>query len=229
MSQGKVSREVLEAPKPHLGHEWWHEPVYRSLEHLRQGLPHQQTRALVLHSGCSGVLAEKVVLDSFGAQVGVCIGADLKGASQRFVMDNIPGLTHFYSTIDELIDGGGSCLVHKSTCSHISGQRPDFAVFGPPCQPFSTQRTKTGNSSKTGSSGRHPSFHVTMKKVPDYVRKYRPHICIVEQVQTFMHVMEDGIAPAEVFIQDFGKAFEAVRAVELDASVWLDMQRPRPA
>jgi hypothetical protein len=171
-------------------------------------------------------MTEKLVMDSLGIQTSTVIGCDSKFAAQRFCIDNVPGITHLFGCLDDMIDMAGNCVIHGQSCS-MPSHEVDMAVFGPPCQPFSNQRQKSGSSSRTGGVERHPSFYITMVRVVDYIRKHRPKVFIMEEVDAFGDLNDEGRVPLNDFVLSISRFFAAVRVVNLDLASWVQVSRPR--
>jgi site-specific DNA-cytosine methylase len=169
---------------------------------------------------------EKYVLDVLGIDVQDFVACDTKPAARRFMLANTSGLTHVFGPLTDLVQGEGRCAVHGETCS-VSRERPDLAVLGPPCQPFTKLRQKKGTSTRTGTVTGHPLFDVTMRQTIQYVERYKPRICVVEQVPAFGEMDSRGDTPLETFVAEFSRHFGAVRVVDLDESLWVCASRPR--
>jgi hypothetical protein len=213
--------------------QWWARPIFTALEHIRRARPKHQSRPIVLHSACTGTFAEKLACDALGLVVGECVGADLKPASRRFVESNVSGVIHFFQSLQELTQSRGHCLMHGSDCTlraaSDGGRRPDFAIFGPPCQPFTRQRARSGTTVRTGCSEAHPQYDVTMRGIVSYIAAHRPLVSIIEQVPAFAAMDGNGTVPIESFLRDLQPYVAAVRVVELEQETWVNVCRTRPA
>jgi hypothetical protein len=199
-------------PESHSGTRWWHEPLWMSMLHKRLNLQ-DQCRPISLVSGCSGIFVERTMCDMLDIKISHAVGCDIKRAAQRYVADNVVGVDHFLTNIDELIDGVGKCTLHNAECQVGIDGRPDIAMFSPPCQPFTKQRGKSGKTLKSGPVGKHPTFYITMKKVPVYCQKHKPLVAIVEQVEGFLLMTDTGEEHAVTFTRDFGKSNSAVASL----------------
>ena len=206
--------------------QWWAKPMWQAMEHLRRGLPKEQSRKLVLHSACTGTFMEKFVMDVFGMSIGECIGCDPKRASQEFVKANISGVTHFFNDLDDLVNLSGRCSKHDGEC-HVQQSQPDFFVMGPPCQPHTGYRYKQGKTTKTGSVKSHPDYVVISEKFPRYIKKFLPLVAIVEEVTGFGDDLPDGTNCLEDLVSFLSEHYEAVRVVDLNPISWLKISRPR--
>jgi hypothetical protein len=198
---------------------------------LRRALPKHQKRDIVLHSACTGTFAERLAFDALGMKVGKCIGADPKPASKRFVLSNFTGVSHYFQTLQELTVGRGQCALHGAGCQMDGDGGADFAIFGPPCQPFTRQRARTDRSGATSrqsaDSAGHPLYDVTMKDIIAYVAARRPHVVIIEQVPAFATMDSSGSTPITAFLQDLSRHVAAARVVELEQEDWINVCRTR--
>lgn len=167
------------------------------------------------------------MLDALQIPVSECIACDSKASVQRFAKSNIAGLSHYFTQMSGLIRGSGYCVVHGRTCAIDGGPRPDIAILGPLCQPFSSLRQKTGASSRTGSARQHPLYSVTFEDTPAYIERYKPLIIVIELVSAFGEAGPDGRCALDEFLVFFRKFYPSVRVINLDANTWLEVSGPR--
>jgi site-specific DNA-cytosine methylase len=96
-------------------------------------------------------------------------------------------VTHCVSDAMDLLDRGATkCVWHGNSCSGVSPQcgRLDLMTFGPPCQPFTRKRVKSGKG-KQGGAEEHPDFHLATDSLLQIVDTWRPRGLTIEQVPEF--------------------------------------------
>jgi site-specific DNA-cytosine methylase len=170
---------------------------------------------------------ESFIFRALGAQVGTCIASDVKASAGKFAIENHgSAITHYFESLQEMTEGVGKCRIHKTTCN-IATTTPDMFIAGPPCQPFSQQRYRSGTSSKTSAAKAHPDYQVTFSLIIDHIKKFKPRVFLLEQVPGFGEQQRDGSEPLREFIRLIGPYFEACRVVELKASTWASISRDR--
>ncbi len=199
---------------------WWSKPLYQSLEHVLHSLG--QARPLTLDSACSGLCTEAMVCDVMGIKVGSVRACDPKASARQFMEVNLP--ERMPKVIyEDMANMAIFCDVDEGC------EPPDMFIAGPPCQPFSEFRPRSGETARTGKPEQHPAFDVTMKELPSLMESRRPKLAIIEQVigldasyrlgspDSFMTELVDKLATI----------FDAVRVLELNSDVWITMSRPR--
>ena len=88
---------------------------------------------------------------------------------------------HMHNTMSDQTVGAG-CLLHPKSEECNLGQGHSLAVFGTPCPPFSTMRTKRFQE---GSVKSHQLHDVTFKESVQWLQSFRPAAAILEQVAGF--------------------------------------------
>lgn len=220
---------VVAQPVAPEGCGWWLNPLWKSLEHIRQSLP-RESRPLRVVSVCTGLGAEAMIFDALDIPYEVICACDLKKGSIKFVAANFPKVKHFFASIECVAERKGFCLIHGRDCDLSAEGRADIVVGGPPCQPFTRFREHSDRTARTAANAKdHPDWEVTFKFLPRVLAVWKPWFALVEQVMGF-----DGQGDVEnrsqlvIFCQQMMKQFSAVRVMELHNSDWIDVNRDRP-
>lgn len=188
----------------------------------------------------------------FRFKMGTLSGSDLKPQSFDMVRKNFPELGHFFQSLDDQLNGR-DCLIHPggkcNECNPAEMECPDLAVTGTPCQPFSKQRVKR---SAPGSVASHKSYNTTMKDLIAWLDAHSPKCAVVEQVEG-MEARESASSPTSPLDSLLGHTSDQhhvlrflqmiaekkdwenggsnggyhTHVFHLDASLWIDMSRPR--
>jgi hypothetical protein len=97
-------------------------------------------------------------------------GCDRKRAAQEFCRLMYPDkLQHFWTTF--LAVQEGSCALHPGRqCSAESMPMPDLSVQGLPCQPWTQQRVRNGQSAREQAEEMHPDYGTVMDVFARYPR-----------------------------------------------------------
>ncbi len=160
------------------------------------------------------------------------MAADKKAASFQFVSQSFQNKKpcHFFSKVEDVFRGQGKCKIHggkgKGVCSLISGEdlrdadRPDLAIAGFPCQPFSKARVEVeGGTAKQGRASQHPGYHLTLEGFPQYLHDFRPRGFILDQVHGFSDKSRelDGL-DGDTFLEHFAKKCSDLYLIRMQAS-----------
>jgi Holliday junction resolvasome RuvABC endonuclease subunit len=214
------------------GTEWWARPLRDCLMHKRTELPRLQSRSLSVASVCSGTGVENFVMQNLGINVGTYVCADVKQASRTFCKNNHSEITHMFTDLRQLSDPEQvCCTLHpgSSGAQACNAEAFEFDIMfaGPPCQPFTTRRQKTGSSARSGQANVHPDLEVTMQALPELLKTRRPKIAVIEQVLGFGTALPDGTIPLHTLLAPLKEFYPAVRVVEMSASLWSEVPRDR--
>ncbi len=105
--------------------------------------------------------------------VQILLACDKKPASFRCVSAHSHA-EHFFKNVADVNTRVGKCLVHpKRAKCDVPSMRADMAVFGPPCQPHTVNRPRSGATPKTGPTEGHP-LRLVMSEVLLYIEQHRP-------------------------------------------------------
>lgn len=155
---------------------------------------------------------------------------DTKKASQEFISANFRGtVAHMFGQIDDHIACVGKChMPGHTTCSIDASSRPDILCAGPPCQPWTKQRGKTGASKLTSAAEFHPGFRTTMDKLPALLSARQPLGAIIEEVPGLLSPnKKSGTSAAEALVAALSETFAGVEIVQLDSETWGKVSRKR--
>lgn len=209
------------------GISWWLEPLWTSLAHLRQSLPRETTRPLLIESACVGTFSESMVLKALGIPFQAIVASDKKAAAQKFIKENSLPVEHVFASFEEQIAGHGFCKQHAQDCGIPleTLKHPDILIAGFPCQPFSTCRVKSGTTARTGHAGAHPDSRVGFNEIADLLSTREPKTALFEQVKGFDSAQGGYL---DKFIDEIlSRHFAAIRVVELNLSTWCTATRDR--
>ena len=129
-----------------------------------------------------------------------------------------------------LWSGGGKCFTCKSPlCTHGRNLRPDVSSGGFPCQPFSTARTRSGSTSKTGPTSEHEFFNMVMSEFGQYLDVRKPRSFYIEEVKGFLTPLKalGGRSPCDVFVADCMKRGYGCQVLKLDHRAFIKASRDR--
>jgi site-specific DNA-cytosine methylase len=122
----------------------------------------------------------------------------------------------------------GACELHpKGDCTFGS---IDLAVQGLPCQPFTDQRHKGGQSSRTGDARGHDDFKTVFSTFFEFLDgESKPKGWVVEEVESFRRLTDPvaGLKYLDSFIDLCEERGFFVRPLLLDASIYSDVPRTR--
>ena len=111
-------------------------------------------------------------------------GSDPSEKCQDFVRTNYPSRfpKHWFNSMQDQTDGK-ACKMHPyaHSCASASAE-PAIAFLGTPCHPYSTQRSDRYSQ---GSVANHREFTTGMQDTIEFLKAFKPKICISEQVQGF--------------------------------------------
>ena len=167
-----------------------------------------------------------------------CLGAaDSKRASRKWLMKHWSDVCdHIFERNECLSSGSGRCVKHRAgpagrysaQCSATS-TRPDISSGGFSCQAFSAARYRGGDTGNTGENHTHDKYAVAMDGIPEYLASRRPRCFWFEEVLGFCrrNVKLGGRSPLDVVCEQCAKLGYSIRAVEHDASAWVNNTRPR--
>jgi len=88
---------------------------------------------------------------------------------------------------------GGRCVTHGKTCLGTTkrmGHRVSTLSGGLPCQAYTKQRQKTGETARTGRANQHPD-HESVLDSPDLLEEIQPAQFWIEEVQDFRAHLKD--------------------------------------
>jgi site-specific DNA-cytosine methylase len=135
----------------------------------------------------TGACSEGAALQALGIPFNIVVAAESKKYAVDFMLANLKdNISHIMTSVDDAIHGSGYCAVHGRTCEPKLPDKIDVLVCGSPCQPFSRQREFSGRTPRTSKQcDGHPEFPLTMECVPQAIKRFSPHIWVVEQVTNF--------------------------------------------
>jgi len=166
-----------------------------------------------------------------------CVACDLKPHAQHMLNKQMAPESHIVASLGEHADGAGWCFKHLSHCT-LPSQSPDVLVLGPPCQPYTDQRSDHHQTGYVDHPGTHASLGSGHDSVFDLISKRRPGVVLIENVTNFAR--EDPKThevPAIIFAQmlrtlkdrDGKEFYPAMHIVDLTPHAWLQMDRSRTA
>ncbi len=96
-------------------------------------------------------------------------------------------IAHVLSSLDAHAAGEGKCFApnHKY-CRLPKMVRAHLASVGPPCQPWSQQRIKAGETLNTGSPDKHPDAHILLDEVPRFLSARNPYGALIAEVPSIL-------------------------------------------
>jgi site-specific DNA-cytosine methylase len=195
-------------------------------------------------SFCSGMLAEGFAAAALGIPMEDMACADKDTTAQAFIMKfHRHRVSHVYDSMAAFsFEPGkmvGHCYRHGKQCSEENVPR-DAAIGGSPCQPFSRSRASRFTSSAEMS---HPLYAATFGdsdaadgSVIETLKNQQPSGGVLEQVAGFgMKAKAVAQSSLDLFIEqiqsiltpDGKQLYTGVVALQVDASCWLEILRPR--
>jgi site-specific DNA-cytosine methylase len=181
----------------------------------------------------TGACSEAAALQALGVPHNILVAADSKKFAVEFVLANLKdSISHMMTSVDDAIHGQGYCAVHDRVCEPKFPDNIDVLVAGPPCQPFSRQREFSGRTPRTSKQCEgHPDYPLTMEFVPQAIKRFSPHVWVVEQVTNFGDTAANGEPYINTFVANVIKAgFRGgIEAIELQCQTWANIARNRPA
>ena len=175
------------------------------------------SRALVHESFCGGTLAETVSMKGIGIPFRTVSASDSKPLARKYMMAQDVA-EHVFSNMNDQAAESGFCHTHGKVC-RLHG-RPDLAIGGLPCQPFTRQRQWDGSSARQAKTSKdHPAYQ-TFQSFQNYLEGRKPLGFIVEETPLSEEELDE-------FIQMCERCGYAVRAFVLDHRVWCTTPRIR--
>jgi hypothetical protein len=191
----------------------------------------QMSRA-VQHEGlCAGTLAELVGVEALGLHICTQAVADSDKLARRFIQHTWPDIQHVFEDNTALIDisakDGRYCAICTKQC-RTKLPVPDIASGGFPCTPFTKMRDQKGSTPATGKPFEHPSYHVVMGQLPEYLKERQPHSFWIEEVET---LRRNDPRTGNTYLNQLAAACKSagyeLRAMLLNHNSWVDMPRER--
>ena len=139
---------------------------------------------------------------------------------------------HTFHDVSCLVDGDfPKCQSHGDMCCGLSPDnvKLDLVTAGPPCQPFTNRRVKSGKG-RSGSVREHPDVWLTMDFIPAFIAKWRPRGLILEQVKPFCRTdPEDGSGDSwcTTLQKSLAKLGYDSEFFNLDLETWVECVRGR--
>eukprot|EP00971_Amphidinium_carterae_P325665 6456039-Amphidinium_carterae.2 len=263
-SEAKRRRLESSCPSPSLAESVpnnWKSRLLSAYASVCGPLPQQQ-RPIIIESMCSGLNTHSMVMqerrdpqtncsiDELGLNIIDRLGCDRKPSVKRFLANN-PRLCpkHICPEAEALAASSGTfqCTLHDKVChfneAEGSHQQCDLFVAGPPCSPYSQQRSgkqqkrhamqiarclnETSHCFLRWRWAQHEDFP-TMLATLRYIRRTQPRHGLIENVLGLMHSDSSGEGTAYDFVvstlRDHGYS---VSSVQLCLSSWHDVVRQR--
>ena len=140
----------------------------------------------LVESLCSGTGGESLAHKLMSIPVRNLGFADQKKTARKWLKHHWHGENCcIFLDIQSYIDGNGKCDRHGGGNCNVAAERPDCAIGGLPCPPWSKQRFKKGETKATGKASAHPMFRVVFELSGLYLDRRRPHVFWIEEVNTF--------------------------------------------
>jgi site-specific DNA-cytosine methylase len=131
--------------------------------------------------------------------------------------------TCIHQSVFDVANGGGACSAHGAPCLIRRLTQIDFIVFGPPCEPYSSKRTSTVDSSED-----HKSFDTLWEDTYKFLSTYLPRGGVMEEVSGFMRKNK---LTGESYCDKWVAALQAigyhVAIRKMNANVWFKVPRDR--
>eukprot|EP00974_Lingulodinium_polyedra_P037952 3638592-Lingulodinium_polyedra.AAC.1 len=214
-------------PQATPGIAWWQQPLWLAIEGKRNEMPLVQTRPMCCESIFSGVLTEAYGDAGLGMQTIMQLACDRKPAAIKFIRRNHKDVRHLYTDAEQVAKGDfTSCKMCGASC-HGPELRPDLMRLGPPCQPFSRCRTKSG-SGQEGPPRDHAHFETCFVIAKNILMTRRPRGFILEEVLGFADKDKDSGKPfVLVFQEEVASLGYTTRCVTIDVALRGQVGRPR--
>ena len=123
-----------------------------------------------------------------------CISAsEPESQAREFMNSNFSARelpSHVFKTLAEqtqAADEPRPCTTHDTHCC-TAGLLPQLAVLGTPCHPFSKMRMKRF----IDGAAAHRSYETTFGDMKDFLTRFNPGTCVMEQVEGFDSPMRTG-------------------------------------
>jgi len=219
---------------------WWRDVITNGARDAiddcsRKGL----RRKVRLLSVCSGIGSELYVVKTMGLPVAhnvVCCDSD--AVARRFISKNHKDLiSHIFCDMHAL-GSSGACEEHGCDCCDDSGEI-DVIIGGPPCTPYSRQRSNRGDVPVEKHRAWAATFGCGQGAEMGFLgvlQKKMPKCGAFENVMGFgSATTADGSSPLALFIAKLqsltdstGKQlYSGYKVLKLDPLPFLDMPRPR--
>lgn len=227
LGPGGASLDMVPTPDFTPGTDWWAVPLWHAILPMRNALPKLPHRTMLAESLFSGLLTESFSDRTLGMDVAIQMAVDKKDSSRKFIRRNSPTLPHLYKDAKAVasLDYRG-CEICGKGCRGPQKQ-PDLLRLGPPCQPYTTSRCKSGVGDM-GTPREHSQWGTCFDITLQYLNERKPRGFILEEVLGFGHQDKETQQPYVVLFQREVKELGYVsRVVELNGFEWSDVQRPR--
>lgn len=134
--------------------------------------------------------------------------------------------------VDLTSDEVAKCCIHSAKCHAICRStlpQIDLMTLGPPCQPFTNRRQRSGNTKSTGASAEHPLFALSTSVPLRAIGLWKPRGVILEQVEAFAAEVPESahgswLADLQAGLSDLGYCSSAFK---LRLSDWITCSRDR--
>ena len=157
---------------------------------------------------------------------------DYEKRAAKFVLANFPMC--MFKAQNTYLTSFGECW----RCGDEHGVEPtvravDCLLSTPPCQPFTTMRSRRGNTVRTGETGQHPDLHTSIFEFLEILQAVFPKGGVFENVPAISHRGHDEFLPAgfeswsQYLVHMVRQLGYLCWAVELDQLHWINLARPR--
>ena len=211
--------------RPLIGCAWWQEPLQRATEKWRAAFPEKAVRAFRHESFCSGSMGETIRLKALGVDFVTTSASDLKTSSRAF-LKIATGAEHVFVNMGCQWELGGLCTKHLAHCV-VEPIRPDIAVGGLPCQPFSRMHHRSGLGPRGSEPEEHPGYQTVMEIFFVYLENRRPLSFAIEEAFSFLEASASGERYLDMFVERCIQQGYATRVLVLDHADWSEMPRKR--
>lgn len=191
----------------------------------------RQKRMFVMESGCIGMGSEILAGEALGIYLKVLQSAEQKLVALKFLNTFIPGTPHTFLNLSDLSTDLGRCSKHQGFCRPDDTTTDCFSA-GFPCQPYSTQWKRSLEGHK-----RYP----IMQDVINHIKAKLPRTVLLENMlglgiasgnnndANFGGELDILLAGLRNICEKDGSLSYAVEVVQMNASTWVAMERPRHA
>ena len=161
--------------------------------------------------------------------------AERKKTAQRWLLQHFrPSLGHLFEDNQSVVDKRGRCVLHGQTCDlaeDAEEEEPDISTNGPPCQPFTRARQRSGNTPRTGSTDRHSDFATVMQQWCEYLTCRRPRSWWLEEVGDIDIRIDAKTGRSYLWLlaRQCSKLGYTIKAFKFDHFLWVECPRARTA
>ena len=217
---------------------WWTRPMKDAVAAIWEARMNLGLlRPVRLEEGCAGFGTCGLALQSLGVPLqSGGVACDIKPYARGVLCTHMGAEAHVFGTLADHARGHGWCFAHSRQCTLDMEARVDILCAGPPCQPFTGQRSDHHITGYENHVGVQATLGEGSDSVHDLIARRRPGIGIIENVLSFAKAdPRTGLIPLVVFCDAVRKIkdadgdvfYPATHVIELSPRPWITMDRPR--